>query len=69
MAIIGMGFLGTILLQLCVEPRASKVIAISRFGRSALRIAKKMGATLALSSENSTDLPEAVLNANLAAAL
>ena len=60
-AIVGIGFLGTILLQLCVGVGA-KVIAISR-RRSALRAAEKMGATLAFPIGNSADLLEAVLNA------
>jgi 2-desacetyl-2-hydroxyethyl bacteriochlorophyllide A dehydrogenase len=59
--VIGMGFLGTILLQLCVAGGAS-VIAISR-RRSALELAKKMGATLTLSFENSGELTEAVRKA------
>jgi NADPH2:quinone reductase len=61
-AIVGTGFLGTILLQLCAGV-GSKVIAISR-RRSALRIAEKMGATLAIPIENSADLLEAVQNAS-----
>jgi len=59
-AIVGTGFLGTILLQLCVDGGA-KVIAISRRS-SALRAAEKMGATLAITIGNSADLLEAVLN-------
>jgi NADPH:quinone reductase len=53
-AIVGTGFLGIILLQLSVEAGA-KIIAISR-RESALRIAEKMGATLALSSKNRDEL-------------
>jgi threonine dehydrogenase-like Zn-dependent dehydrogenase len=60
-AIVGTGFLGTILLQLCLGV-GSKVIAISR-RRSALRTAEEMGATLAAPFGNSADLLEAVLNA------
>ena len=60
-AIVGTGFLGTILLQLCVGV-GSKVIAISR-RRSALRTAEKMGATLAIPFGNSADLLETVLKA------
>jgi NADPH:quinone reductase len=59
-AIVGTGFLGTILLQLCVGA-GSKVIAISR-RRSALRTAEKMGATLVIPFGNSADLLETVLN-------
>jgi NADPH2:quinone reductase len=60
-AIIGMGFLGTVLLQLCVAA-GSKVIAIS--GRaSGLRMATTMGATLALSSGSPAGLAETVRNA------
>jgi 2-desacetyl-2-hydroxyethyl bacteriochlorophyllide A dehydrogenase len=59
-AIVGTGFLGTILLQLCVEAGA-KVIAISR-RRSALHIAEKTGAAVALSLENRADLVNAVRN-------
>jgi 2-desacetyl-2-hydroxyethyl bacteriochlorophyllide A dehydrogenase len=57
-AIVGTGFLGTILLQLCSEAGA-KVIAISR-RRSALQLAEKMGATLTLSLENQSKLLSAV---------
>jgi threonine dehydrogenase-like Zn-dependent dehydrogenase len=57
-AIVGTGFLGTILLQLCTEAGA-KVIAISR-RRSALQLAEKMGATLTLSLENQSKLLAAV---------
>jgi threonine dehydrogenase-like Zn-dependent dehydrogenase len=60
-AIVGTGFLGTILVQLAVG-MGSKVIAISR-RRSALRTAEKMGATLVIPIENSADLLEVVLNA------
>jgi len=60
-AIVGTGFLGTILLQLSLG-LGSKVIAISR-RRSALRTAEKLGATLAIPIGNSVDLLEAVLNA------
>jgi NADPH2:quinone reductase len=60
-AIVGTGFLGTILLQLCVGV-GSKVIAISR-RRSALRTAEEMGATLIVPFGNSADLLEAVLKA------
>ena len=59
-AIVGTGFLGTILLQLSAEAGA-KVIAISRRA-SALRMAEKVGATLALSFENRANLLEAVRN-------
>jgi threonine dehydrogenase-like Zn-dependent dehydrogenase len=57
-AIVGMGFLGTILLQLCAGAGA-KVIAISR-RRSALQLAEQMGATLTLSLENQAKLLSAV---------
>jgi 2-desacetyl-2-hydroxyethyl bacteriochlorophyllide A dehydrogenase len=60
-AIVGTGFLGTILLQLCAEAGA-KVIAISR-RRSALQRAEKMGAHLTLSFENQAELLEAVRDA------
>jgi NADPH:quinone reductase len=60
-AIVGVGFLGTILLQLCLDAGA-KVIAISR-RLSALRTAEKMGATLAIPFGNSADLLETVLKA------
>jgi NADPH:quinone reductase len=60
-AIVGTGFLGTILLQLCLAAGA-KAIAISR-RRSALRTAEKLGATLAISIGNSADLLEAVVKA------
>jgi threonine dehydrogenase-like Zn-dependent dehydrogenase len=60
-AIVGTGFLGTILLQLSAEAGA-KVIAISRRA-SALRIAEKMGANLTLSLENRDHLLDAVRNA------
>src|ERR1700722_5455337 len=56
-AIVGTGFLGTILLQLCVEV-GSKVIAISR-RPSALQLAEKMGAHLTLSLENQAKLLDA----------
>jgi NADPH2:quinone reductase len=59
-AIVGTGFLGTILLQLCLDAGA-KVIASSR-RLSALRTAEKMGASLAIPIGNSADLLEAVLN-------
>jgi 2-desacetyl-2-hydroxyethyl bacteriochlorophyllide A dehydrogenase len=59
-AIIGTGFLGNILLQLCTEAGA-KVIAISRRW-SALQLAEKMGATLTLSLENPAELLDAVSN-------
>ena len=49
-AIVGTGFLGLILLQLCTKAGA-KVIAISR-RRSALQLADKMGATLTLSLQD-----------------
>jgi 2-desacetyl-2-hydroxyethyl bacteriochlorophyllide A dehydrogenase len=57
-AIVGTGFLGTILLQLCTEAGA-KVIAISR-RRSALQLAERMGATLTLSLQNQAKLLSAV---------
>jgi NADPH:quinone reductase len=60
-AIVGTGFLGTILLQLSLGV-GSRLIAISR-RRSALRTAEKMGATLAIPSGNSADLLETVLKA------
>ncbi|MBV8378247.1 MAG: zinc-binding dehydrogenase [Verrucomicrobia bacterium] len=60
-AIVGTGFLGMILLQLSLEAGA-KVIAISR-RESALGIAKKMGATLTLSSKDRAQLLEVVRNA------
>jgi NADPH:quinone reductase len=59
-AIVGTGFLGTILLQLCVDA-GSKVIAISR-RCSGLRAAEKMGATLAIPIGNSANLLESVLH-------
>jgi NADPH:quinone reductase len=58
-AIVGTGFLGAILLQLCLNAGA-KVIAISR-RRSPLRIAEQMGATVAIPIGNPADLLEAVL--------
>ena len=61
-AIVGTGFLGTILLQLCAETGA-KVIAISR-RRSALQLAEKMGAHLTLSLENQAKLLDAVRDAS-----
>lgn len=61
-AIVGTGFLGTILLQLCTDAGA-KVIAISR-RRSALQLAEKMGAHLTLSLENQAQLLDAVQNAS-----
>jgi 2-desacetyl-2-hydroxyethyl bacteriochlorophyllide A dehydrogenase len=63
-AIVGTGFLGTLLLQLCLDAGA-KVIAVSR-RQSALRMAETMGATLALSSENRADLLERVRKATAA---
>jgi threonine dehydrogenase-like Zn-dependent dehydrogenase len=60
-AIVGTGFLGMILLQLCNEAGA-KVIAISR-RKSALRLAEKMGATLTLSLGNQAKLLAAVRDA------
>lgn len=59
-AIVGVGFLGTILLQLCLDAGA-KVIAISR-RLSALKTAEKMGASLAIPIGDSAHLLEAVLN-------
>ena len=53
-AIVGMGFLGTILLQLCVDAGAN-VIAVSR-RQSALEMAEIMGASLAFSSEKRAEL-------------
>jgi len=61
LAIVGIGFLGNILLQLSLGVGA-RVIAIGR-RESALRAAEKMGATLALSSENRAGLLSAVRNA------
>jgi len=60
-AIVGTGFLGNILLQLCTGAGA-KVIAISR-RESALRMAQRMGATQALPFGNRADLLDAVRNA------
>ena len=60
-AIVGTGFLGTILLQLCTEAGA-KVIAISR-RRSALQLAEKLGAKLTLPLEDQTKLLDAVRTA------
>jgi NADPH2:quinone reductase len=60
-AIVGTGFLGTILLQLCADAGA-KVIAISR-RQSALRMAQRMGATQTLAFENRADLLDAVRSA------
>jgi 2-desacetyl-2-hydroxyethyl bacteriochlorophyllide A dehydrogenase len=59
-AIVGTGFLGIILLQLCTKAGA-KVIAISR-RRSALQLAEKMGATLTLSLEDQAKLLVTVQN-------
>ena len=60
-AIVGAGFLGNILLQLCRDAGA-KVIAISR-RQSALRMAERMGATQALPFENRADVLAAVRHA------
>jgi 2-desacetyl-2-hydroxyethyl bacteriochlorophyllide A dehydrogenase len=57
-AVVGTGFLGLILLQLCTKAGA-KVIAISR-RKSALQLAEKMGATLTLSLENQAEMRAAV---------
>jgi len=55
-AIVGVGFLGTILLQLCVNAGAN-VVAVSR-RQSALEMAARMGASLTLSCEKRAELLE-----------
>jgi 2-desacetyl-2-hydroxyethyl bacteriochlorophyllide A dehydrogenase len=55
-AIVGVGFLGTILLQLCVDAGAN-VVAVSR-RQSALEMAKRMGASLTLSCKKRAELLE-----------
>jgi threonine dehydrogenase-like Zn-dependent dehydrogenase len=60
-AIVGVGFLGTILLQLCVDAGAN-VIAVSR-RQSALEMAERMGASLTFSCEKRPELLEMIRKA------
>src|ERR1700676_41399 len=60
-AIVGVGFLGTILLQLCVDAGAN-VIAVSR-RQSALEMAQRMGASLTFSCEKRPELLEIIRKA------
>ena len=60
-AIVGVGFLGTILLQLCVNAGAN-VIAVSR-RESALEMAQRMGASLTFSCEKRRELLEIIRKA------